>query len=159
MLTDLIGIVDVYAQVEPDTNLSDSEFRTFVDLLDPRLIQRTLRILKCLLISLSKPITITNEVIIVIKKTTLITVDFFQTFYQLLKMLFRCCLFTSPSEGTELLDFALVILLKLVEVFADRFGTLEALHNTIGYWIGCLMSDDKKAEIGKFSRSHCLNFS
>uniref|UniRef100_A0AC34FFV3 60S ribosomal protein L13 n=1 Tax=Panagrolaimus sp. ES5 TaxID=591445 RepID=A0AC34FFV3_9BILA len=138
VLTDLIGIVDVYAQVEPDTNLSDSEFRTFVDLLDPRLILRTLRILKCLLISLSKPITISND-----------------TFYELLKMLYRCCLFTSPSEGSELLEFALVILFKLVEVFSNRFGTLEALHNTIGYWIGCLMADDKKAEIDVFAL--CVN--
>jgi TATA-binding protein-associated factor len=70
-------------------------------------------------------------------------------------MLYRCCLFTSPSEGSELLEFALVILMKLVEVFSDRFGSLEALHNTVGYWIGCLMADDKKAEIDVFAL--CVN--
>ncbi|KAE9549428.1 hypothetical protein FO519_007361 [Halicephalobus sp. NKZ332] len=134
VLTDLIGIVDFYVQVEPESNLDDSEFRIFVDLLDPRLTTRTMRVLECLGVSLSKPINLSDE-----------------TLFQLLKMLYRCCILTPPSEGAELLDYALIVLLKLVEVFSGRFGSLESLHNSIGYWIGCLLSDDKKAEIDVFS--------
>uniref|UniRef100_A0A7E4ZXR5 TATA-binding protein-associated factor n=1 Tax=Panagrellus redivivus TaxID=6233 RepID=A0A7E4ZXR5_PANRE len=134
VLTDLVGIVDVYAQVEPNANLSDAEFRIFVDLLDPRLITRTLKILQCLRVSLMKPIELSDA-----------------TLHQLLKMLYRCCLFVPAADGTPLLDAALNILLQLVDVFGHRFGTLDLLHNTVGYWIGCLTSDEKKAEIDVFA--------
>ena len=140
VLTDLIGIVNFYVQVEPESNLTDSEFRIFVDLLDPRLPTRTMRVLECLGFALSKKIELNDN-----------------TIFQLLKMLYRCCILTPPSEGAELLDYALIVLLKLVEVFSGRFGSLEALHNSIGYWIGCLLSDDKKAEIGRLPLNIKLN--
>ena len=71
-------------------------------------------------------------------------------------MLYRILIFVPPSDSAGLLNLCLSTLAKMIEFYEEKIPIIQEFQQSIGYWLGCLILEHKRAEIGKkFLQTFC----
>ncbi|KAH7724062.1 BTF-1 protein [Aphelenchoides avenae] len=131
LLIDLINIVTSWLRIDLNSKLDDAQFAAIINLVDPGTISTAVRVLECICCALDKRSQLGE-----------------QELFALLKALYRCILFASPTDSDTLLELAFVALSKLFDaVGADAVAQNVRLRNSVGFWMSCLIYDHKNPEI------------
>ncbi|KAI1731655.1 DNA repair and recombination protein RAD26 [Ditylenchus destructor] len=138
LLVDLLNILEVWLKTDDSAQLNCSQFRVIAELIDQRFIDRTTVILRCMCLTLDRRFEPGDEEI-----------------FQILKSLYRSLLFARYEGAEDLISLIFTTLAKFCStVDESNFAKVERVQKCIGYWIGCVIYDNKNPEIDVFA--HCV---